>query len=201
MIKVSRMTGKLDGLAAINTNTLSNEFCQQQHAAGKTICGDCYSVRMLQTHRQNCVDPLGTKQPGTGTPDHRPGTVRPDGSAAESAIRSFPRPRRAAEPRSPEELCQDRGCVPGTTFTLWTKRADLVRSVASSGADPGESDPYLFQARAPIACDPNRPDTSTRYSTTPAPPIRATTAPAVNAWTVSTATRASGPTSIVEMVK
>jgi len=57
VIKVSRMTGKLDGLAAINTNTLSNEFCQQQHAAGKTICGDCYSVRMLQTHRQNCVDP------------------------------------------------------------------------------------------------------------------------------------------------
>jgi len=49
MIKVSVMTGKLVEIPAINTNTLTNEFCQEMHTSSpKCICWDCYSYAMLE---------------------------------------------------------------------------------------------------------------------------------------------------------
>ena len=46
----SVMTGKLLGLKAISTNTLTNEYCQDMHKKGDDIiCGDCYSYIMLQS--------------------------------------------------------------------------------------------------------------------------------------------------------
>ena len=58
-IKISNMTGKLKGIRAINCNTLSNPFCQKQNKSKvkNNICTICYSVAMLETHRQNCVAP------------------------------------------------------------------------------------------------------------------------------------------------
>jgi hypothetical protein len=136
VIKVSRMTGKLDGLAAINTNTLSNEFCQQQHAAGKTICGDCYSVRMLQTHRQNCVDPWEQNSRALA----RPITDLELAALTDRLVNlRFVRFHGHGELQNRDHLrnfVRIAAALPGTTFTLWTKRADLVRSVASSGPIP-----------------------------------------------------------------
>ena len=55
MIKVSVMTGKLVEIPAINTNTLTNEFCQKMHSScEKCICWDCYSFAMLEGSRKNC---------------------------------------------------------------------------------------------------------------------------------------------------
>tara|TARA_Y100000310_G_scaffold270134_1_gene283780 strand:- start:752 stop:1342 length:591 start_codon:yes stop_codon:yes gene_type:complete len=48
------MTGKLEGLLAISTNTITNPFCLKMHAAGKkSICSHCYSHSMLNTYRKN----------------------------------------------------------------------------------------------------------------------------------------------------
>ena len=56
MIKVSVMTGKLVEIPAINTNTLTNEYCQKMHSSCSTcICWDCYSFAMLEGSRKNCA--------------------------------------------------------------------------------------------------------------------------------------------------
>jgi len=129
VIKVSRMTGKLDGLSAINTNTLSNPFCQKQHAAGKTICGQCYSFRMLQQHRQNCVDPWERNSRKLSRPI-------PDLEFA-ALVDQFKNLRFVRFHGHGElinfthlhNFATIARAVPGTTFALWTKRADLVRKL------------------------------------------------------------------------
>ena len=55
-MKISKLTGKLKGFEAINTNTLSNAFCSKMRATD-AICQDCYSASMLQGVRKNCVEP------------------------------------------------------------------------------------------------------------------------------------------------
>jgi hypothetical protein len=57
MLKISKMTGKLDGFKALNTNTLTNDYCMKMYNSGKAdiICTKCYSAEMLQGLRKNCV--------------------------------------------------------------------------------------------------------------------------------------------------
>ena len=56
-IEASVMTGKMTGVTAVNTNTVSNGFCGKMFNSGKTdlICSHCYSMKMLQGSRKNCV--------------------------------------------------------------------------------------------------------------------------------------------------
>jgi len=56
-LKISIMTGKLEHIPAINTNTLSNPFCVKMHNSGnpENICTRCYSHKMLNGHRKNCA--------------------------------------------------------------------------------------------------------------------------------------------------
>ena len=53
IVKVSKMSGKLSGIPAINTNTVTDEFCIKMKDTD-SICGSCYSHRMLNTYRKNC---------------------------------------------------------------------------------------------------------------------------------------------------
>lgn len=52
---ISVMSGKLQGLRAISTNTKSNPFCIKQNASGDqdNICTKCYSHTMLGSYRKN----------------------------------------------------------------------------------------------------------------------------------------------------
>ncbi len=56
-MRISNMTGKLDGFKALNTNTLSNDYCMKMYNSGKNnvICTKCYSAEMLQGLRKSCV--------------------------------------------------------------------------------------------------------------------------------------------------
>ena len=56
-LRISNMTGKLQGFKAINTNTLTNEFCMKMSSSGldEIICTKCYSVEMLNGLRKSCV--------------------------------------------------------------------------------------------------------------------------------------------------
>ena len=51
MPSVSKMSGKLAGIPAINTNTATNAYCVKQYKSGgaDNICTMCYSQRMLST--------------------------------------------------------------------------------------------------------------------------------------------------------
>ena len=59
MVSVSKMSGKLAGIPAINTNTATNAYCVKQYTSGgaDNICTMCYSQRMLSTYRKNCQHP------------------------------------------------------------------------------------------------------------------------------------------------
>ena len=45
----------MKGLNSINTNTLTNNFCQKMSKTKDLICNMCYSVSQLQTFRKNCT--------------------------------------------------------------------------------------------------------------------------------------------------
>ena len=59
-IHLSKMTGKLNGLHAISTNTVTNKFCQKMNASTKDnqICTICYSHTMLKSYRKNMQSAL-----------------------------------------------------------------------------------------------------------------------------------------------
>lgn len=57
-VKMSKMSGKLKSVPALNTNTLTNNFCGKMSKCNpdkNCICTECYSHNMLKTFRQNCV--------------------------------------------------------------------------------------------------------------------------------------------------
>ena len=56
-VKISKMSGKLKELQAINTNTLTNDYCKRMNGCknDKVICTMCYSHYMLSTFRKNCT--------------------------------------------------------------------------------------------------------------------------------------------------
>ena len=49
------MSGKLQGLPALNTDTTSNKFCIERSKDKDSICNSCYSWNMLSTFRKNAV--------------------------------------------------------------------------------------------------------------------------------------------------
>ena len=55
MIHISKMTGKLEGFQAISTNTTTNGYCKKKFEEQKpnVICTFCYSWGMLKTFRKN----------------------------------------------------------------------------------------------------------------------------------------------------
>ena len=53
MLKISKMSGKLEGLSALNTSPQQNEFCLKMEQNDNAICKDCYSLRMVRTYRKN----------------------------------------------------------------------------------------------------------------------------------------------------
>lgn len=54
MIKVSKMSGKLEGLQGINTNPLDNTFCERMSKT-ESICKYCYSRKMIATYRKSAA--------------------------------------------------------------------------------------------------------------------------------------------------
>jgi len=55
-VHISVMSGKLKGISAINTNTVTNPFCQKMYEMDddNIICTHCYSQDMLTGSRKNC---------------------------------------------------------------------------------------------------------------------------------------------------
>jgi len=51
----SKMTGKMDGIPALNTDTTTNKFCIAKSKDVNSICNKCYSWNMLKTFRKNAV--------------------------------------------------------------------------------------------------------------------------------------------------
>lgn len=54
-IKITQGSGKMNKLKSINTNTLTNEFCIKQNKNNNSICSKCYSFNNLKTFRKSCI--------------------------------------------------------------------------------------------------------------------------------------------------
>jgi len=129
-LHISKMSGKLLGIPAINTDTTSNPFCVRQKNTD-TICGQCYSHRMLETYRKNCVpafkrntDLLSTVIPVDYLPVLNFAYVRHDGHGELVNYSHMVNIHNLAVKN------------PAVTFTLWTKRATLVRQYHREYSQP-----------------------------------------------------------------
>ena len=116
------MSGKLTGIPAFNTNTVSNAFCIRQKDTA-TICGKCYSHRMLNTFRKSCIPAFEHNSKlfsefieWDDLPRLNATYVRFNGHGELINSAHFDNIVRIAK-KNPE-----------TTFTLWTKRASIVRA-------------------------------------------------------------------------
>ena len=129
-VKVSTMSGKLGRVPAINTNTLTNPFCQRMQRCPGSICAQCYSQSMLSGYRRNCA----------------PAFERNSNRLSESDLSEsqLPRIRRndIARFHAHGELINLRHMVnllriarknPRVTFGFWTKRRDIVGRFFRSG--------------------------------------------------------------------
>ena len=121
MIKQSVMSGKLKGIPAYNTNTKSNEFCMRQKDTD-TICGQCYSHKMLDTYRKSCIpawqhnsDEFSSWIDWDNLPIVNAAFVRLNGHGELINETHFANIIRLARKN------------PYTTFALWTKRASITR--------------------------------------------------------------------------
>lgn len=120
-VHVSVMSGKLKGISAINTNTVTNKFCQKMQK-GNNICKHCYSQAMLTGSRKNC----------------QPSFQRNSDLLSSRALLPHEIPRlnhawfrfhghgELINYVHFRNLCAIAFANPQTTFALWTKRKDIV---------------------------------------------------------------------------
>lgn len=123
-IHISVMTGKLDGLRAISTNTRTNEYCIKQNASGDetNICTKCYSHTMLSSYRKNMQPALQRNSDALSAAPLAPDAV----PHIRDAVFRFDAHGELINGTHLANLCAIAARNPRTSFALWTKRNDLV---------------------------------------------------------------------------
>ena len=132
MYKWSKSTGKMKGIPSLNTDTTTNPFCIKMSKTD-SICGSCYSMKMLQgIYKKNCVP-----------------AFQRNGEYLSKKIHDYeylPKvDATTARFSSHGELINENHLInllriamnqPYTTFTLFTKRKDLVNKVMRTHKKP-----------------------------------------------------------------
>ena len=118
------MSGKLQGIGAINTDTTTNEFCIRQKSTD-TICGKCYSHKMLTTFRKSCVPAF--QHNSELMKDLIDWDLLP---IINQAYFRFNGHGELINLNHYKNIINIAKKNPHCTFTLWTKRASIVRQIA-----------------------------------------------------------------------
>lgn len=124
-IRVSTMTGKLQGLRAINFSPLSNPFCKASSQKEGCVCSHCYSIHMLKTFRVSCHESWNANY------------LAMDAGVLEDW--EVPRFNKDEKVRllAHGEMCSDMQALnfvriaklnPQAVFTMWTKRPNLFNN-------------------------------------------------------------------------
>ena len=134
LIKKSKMSGKLLGLDAINSNTLSNEFCQKEHKSPvqNKICKICFSFAMLESYRGNCIPNFENNSVALSTMIHK------DFSYLRFR-NDIARLHGHGELINQTHLHNFVSMVkhfPHITFALWSKRTDIIRKYFKTNEIP-----------------------------------------------------------------
>lgn len=122
-VSVSKMTGKLEGIQAINTNTATNPFCVQESSKpdADKICGKCYSMSMLSSYRKNC-QPAFQRNSDVLASDAEFILPRTSG-----AFVRFHGHGELINEQHFRNLCAIASDNKHSAFALWTKRVGIVR--------------------------------------------------------------------------
>ena len=156
-VHTSKMTGKLIELDAISDNTVTNGFCYDRYIkakaknekAGKVvdICGVCYSHTMLGSYRKNMQPALDRNEflaerllETHELPTYLKAFMRLDAHgelrtetvdpASGKVIRTYDKFTHI------ENYCRIAEHNPHCTFTLWTKRTDIIKLFFDSREKP-----------------------------------------------------------------
>ena len=123
-IHISIMTGKLDGLRAISTNTRTNDYCIKQNASAdpNNICTKCYSHTMLSSYRKNMQPALQRNSDALSAAPLAPDAI----PRILDAVFRFDAHGELINDTHLSNLCAIATRNPRTSFALWTKRNDIV---------------------------------------------------------------------------
>ncbi len=123
-VHISKMSGKLSGIDAINTNTITNEFCYKMYHSGNEniICTNCYSMDMLTGSRKNCQPAFQRNSDMLSGRLLEPSEI----PYINSAIFRFDGHGELIDDYHFANLCAIATANPQCTFSLWTKRKDIV---------------------------------------------------------------------------
>ena len=127
VVKTSVMTGKLEFIPAINTDTTSNSFCirEYQSANPNKICVYCYSHNMLNTFRKNCVPAFKHNSDVLSESELLPDCL-PRINSAYFRFNGHGELINETHLINLFAICEKN---PATSFALWTKRKNIVNSV------------------------------------------------------------------------
>ena len=123
-IHISIMTGKLDGLRAISTNTRTNPYCvkQNQSPDPNNICTKCYSHTMLSSYRKNMQPALQRNSDALSMRI----LAEPELPRIIDTVFRFDAHGELINETHLRNLVAIAEYNPGTSFALWTKRNDIV---------------------------------------------------------------------------
>jgi len=119
-MRISKMSGKLEGLRSINTNPLTNNFCKAMSKNKMFICSKCYSIRMLSTYRKTCVNAFEENSKILSKPLKEIPVIN-------DKYFRFSSHGELINMTHLENYLKIARANPNTIFTLWTKRKDLIR--------------------------------------------------------------------------
>jgi len=129
-IHISKMTGKLEGFQAISTNTTTNGYCKKKFEEQKpnVICTFCYSWGMLKTFRKNMEPALQRNSDLLNSKVLHPDALPVINSAffRFNAHGEFALDKKEATINL-ENYVNIALKNPHCTFSLWTKRFDVIK--------------------------------------------------------------------------
>ena len=119
-------SGKMLGIPSLNTDTTTNNFCQAMYnSAADIICRECYSMSMLNTFRKNCKPKFLNNSKFLSEKIH-PREYLPICPSNVGRFHSHGELINSIHLENILNICLNQ---PITTFTLWTKRRNIVNRV------------------------------------------------------------------------
>ena len=136
-------SGKLLGIPSLNTDTPSNKFCQGMYNSKQDnlICRECYSMSMLKTFRKNCRPKFINNSKFLSEKIH-PREYLPPCPSSTGRFHSHGELINSIHLENILNICLNQ---PITTFTLWTKRKNIVNRVLKNiDKPPANTSMYLL---------------------------------------------------------
>ena len=128
----SVMSGKMEGIPALNTSPLTNNYCKSQAEKEDSICSECYSIRMLQTFRKNAVPKfeLNTKILSSRLLEAH---ELPPPAGLVARFNGHGELKNSVHFRNILKMAR---LYPKVTFTLWSKRKRLIQRILKGSSKP-----------------------------------------------------------------